>query len=140
MYNNKIDKLDALILLAGDVLIEKNLNSDLLNGASSVSRPKSLDRKIARMIRHEKRHPYNEALIMLKQTAAAVLVICTLMFTLAMSVDAVREAFWNSVAARGNMIISFGGYMKRVISIILFLSIIIHIPILTFAADTVQPL
>lgn len=30
--------------------------------------------------------------------------------------------------------------MKRVISIILFLSIIIHIPILTFAADTVQPL
>ena len=30
MYNNKIDKLDALILLAGDVLIEKNLNSDLL--------------------------------------------------------------------------------------------------------------
>ncbi|MBQ7929457.1 MAG: hypothetical protein IJ334_00355 [Clostridia bacterium] len=97
MYRDKKDKLDALILLAGDVLVEKNLNTDLLDGAPVVNRPKSLDRKIARMIQHERRKPYNEVFVILKQTAAMFLVVCTLILAMAMSVEAVREAFWNAV-------------------------------------------
>ena len=97
MYRDKKDKLDALILLAGDALVEKNLKTDLLDGAPLVKRPKSLDRKIARMIQHERRKPYNEVFVIMKQTAAVFLVVCTLMFAMAMSVDAVREAFWNAV-------------------------------------------
>ena len=97
MYRDKKDKLDALILLAGDVLVEKNLNTDLLDGAPFVNRPKSLDRKIARMIQHERRKPYNEVFVILKQTAAVFLVVCTLILAMAMSVEAVREAFWNAV-------------------------------------------
>lgn len=97
MYRDKKDKLDALILLAGDVLVEKNLNTDLLDGAPVVNRPKSLDRKIARMIQHERRKPYNEVFVILKQTAAVFLVVCTLILAMAMSVEAVREAFWNAV-------------------------------------------
>ena len=97
MYRDKKDKLDALILLAGDALVEKNLNTDLLDGAPVVNRPKSLDRKIARMIQHERRKPYNEVFVILKQTAAVFLVVCTLILAMAMSVEAVREAFWNAV-------------------------------------------
>ena len=97
MYRDKKDKLDALILLAGDVLVEKNLNTDLLDGAPVVNRPKSLDRKIARMIQHERHKPYNEVFVILKQTAAVFLVVCTLILAMAMSVEAVREAFWNAV-------------------------------------------
>lgn len=97
MYKKHNDALDALIVLAGDALIEKNLQTDLLNGAPLVKRPKSLDKKIARMIQHERRKPYNEVFVIMKQTAAVFLVVCTLMFAMAMSVDAVREAFWNAV-------------------------------------------
>lgn len=97
MYRDKKDKLDALILLAGDVLVKKNLNTDLLDGAPVVNRPKSLDRKIARMIQHERRKPYNEVFVILKQTASVFLVVCTLILAMAMSVEAVREAFWNAV-------------------------------------------
>ena len=97
MYRDKKDKLDALILLAGDVLVEKNLNTDLLDGAPVVNRPKSLDRKIARMIQHERRKPYNEVFVILKQTAAVFPVVCTLILAMPMSVEAIREAFWNAV-------------------------------------------
>ena len=97
MYRDKKDKLDALILLAGDALVEKNLNTDLTDGAPVVNRPKSLDRKIARMIQHERRKPYNEVFVILKQTAAVFLVVCTLILAMAMSVEAIREAFWNAV-------------------------------------------
>lgn len=97
MYRDKKDKLDALILLAGDALVEKNLNTDLTDGAPVVNRPKSLDRKIARMIQHERHKPYNEVFVILKQTAAVFLVVCTLILAMAMSVEAVREAFWNAV-------------------------------------------
>ena len=97
MYRDKKDKLDALILLAGDALVAKNLNTDLTDGAPVVNRPKSLDRKIARMIQHERHKPYNEVFVILKQTAAVFLVVCTLILAMAMSVEAVREAFWNAV-------------------------------------------
>lgn len=97
MYRDKKDKLDALILLAGDALVEKNLNTDLTDGAPVVNRPKSLDRKIARMIQHERHKPYNEVFVILKQTASVFLVVCTLILAMAMSVEAVREAFWNAV-------------------------------------------
>ena len=53
----RYDALDALILLSGDVLIEKNQQNDMLGDGPLVRRPKSLDRKIARMIRNEQRKP-----------------------------------------------------------------------------------
>ena len=93
----RYDALDALILLSGDVLIEKNQQNDMLGDGPLVRRPKSLDRKIARMIRNEQRKPYNAAILFLRQTAAVFMIVCTLMFAMAMSVEAVREAFWNAV-------------------------------------------
>lgn len=96
--NDKFDKLDALILLAGDALIEEELAY-----AREVTDPelvisKRTDRQILNYIRHtQKKRTYHPVLEVMKRVAVAVLVICTVLFASAMSIDAVREKFWNAV-------------------------------------------
>lgn len=96
--NDKFDKLDALILLAGDVLIEEELAyaREVLNPELEIS--KRTDRRILRYIRHTQKKPgYHPVLNAMKRIAVVVLVIGTVLFASAMSIEAVREKFWNAI-------------------------------------------
>lgn len=96
--NEKFDKLDALILLAGDVLIEEELAyaREVLDPEIEIS--KRTDRRILRYIRHTQKKPgYHPVLDVMKRVAVVVLVIGTVLFASAMSIDAVREKFWNAI-------------------------------------------
>lgn len=96
--NEKFDRLDALILLAGDVLIEEELDyaRGVLNPDIEVSQ--RTDRRILRYIRHAQKKPgYHPVLDVMKRVAVVVLVIGTVLFASAMSIEAVREKFWNAI-------------------------------------------
>ena len=96
--NDKFDKLDALILLAGDVLIEEELAyaREVLDPEIEIS--KRTDRRILRYIRHTQKKPgYHPVLNAMKRAAVVVLVIGTVLFASAMSIEAVREKFWNAI-------------------------------------------
>ncbi|MBQ9939994.1 MAG: hypothetical protein IJO74_00430 [Clostridia bacterium] len=51
----KNDKLDALIMLSGDVLVTKNTEQFKEVNTSEVQCPKSLDRKVRKTINRENR-------------------------------------------------------------------------------------
>lgn len=93
----KNDKLDALILLSGSVLISKN--ADLYKNAAIplVKRPRSLDAKVQRSINKERRRTFGTFFQYGQRVAAAVLVACTLSFAAVMSVEAVRTTLWNTI-------------------------------------------
>jgi len=96
--NEKFDKLDALILLAGDVLIEEELAyaREVLDPELVIS--KRTDRRILNYIRHtQKKRTYHPVLEAMKRIAVVVLVIGTVLFASAMSIEAVREKFWNAI-------------------------------------------
>lgn len=96
--NEKFDKLDALILLAEDVLIEEELAyaREVLNPELEIS--KRTDRRILRYIRHTQKKPgYHPVLNAMKRIAVVVLVIGTVLFASAMCIEAVREKFWNAI-------------------------------------------
>lgn len=98
MNTMKNDRLDAMILLSAHVLAEKN-EADLMSvDTSEVNIPAKVERRIRRMIgRERRRNEYGVVYKAAKQAAAIILVICTAAFTLAMSVEAVREALWSTV-------------------------------------------
>ncbi len=93
----KNDKLDALILLSGSVLISKN--ADLYKNAAIplVKRPRSLDAKVQRSINKERRRTFGTFFQYGQRVAAAVLVACTLSFAAVMSVEAVRTTLWDTI-------------------------------------------
>lgn len=93
----KNDKLDALILLSGSVLISKN--ADLYKNAAIplVKRPRSLDAKVQRSINKERRRTFGTFFQYGQRVAAAVLVACSLSFAAVMSVEAVRTTLWNTI-------------------------------------------
>lgn len=96
--DNKFDKLDALILLAGDVLLEEDLAyaREVLDPDLVIS--KRTNRRILKYIRHmQKKRTYHPVLIGLRRAAVVMLVIGTVLFASAMSIDAVREQFWNAI-------------------------------------------
>lgn len=96
--NDKFDKLDALIMLAGDALIEEELAyaREVLDPEIEIS--KRTDRRILRYIRHAQKKPgYHPVLDAMKRAAVIVLVIGTVLFASAMSIEAVREKFWNAI-------------------------------------------
>jgi len=96
--NDKFDKLDALIMLAGDALIEEELAyaREVLDPEIEIS--KRTDRRILRYIRHAQKKPgYHPVLDVMKRAAVIVLVIGTVLFASAMSIEAVREKFWNAI-------------------------------------------
>lgn len=94
----KKDNLDALILLSAHVLAEQNEQAFLSVDTSDVVRPKSLDRKVSRMIKREQqRRDYGSFFVTAKRVVAAFLIICTVSFAMAMSVDAMRAAIWKII-------------------------------------------
>lgn len=94
----KNDKLDALIMLSGDVLIEKNVSLYKNTDTSTIERPRSLDRRVQRNINKEKRkQEFGTFYKYGRRFVAALLIVCTLSFAAVMSVDAAREAVWNAI-------------------------------------------
>ncbi len=94
----KNDKLDALILLSGNVLIEKNADLYRNTGISLIKRPRSLDKKVYKSINKERRRQEFGAFYKYgRRAAAALFVACSLSFAAVMSVKAVRTTLWNSI-------------------------------------------
>lgn len=94
----KNDKLDALIMLSAHVLAEKNAEEFLSTDTSDVVVPKSLDRRIKRMINRERRkQEYGKLYTALRNVAAGFLIACTVTLALVMSVEAVRTALWETI-------------------------------------------
>ncbi len=94
----KNDKLDALILLSGSVLIDENVKLFESTDTSCVLRPRSLDRRVKRNIKRESlKNDFGTFFKYAKRVAAVILVICTISFAAIISVDAVRKAVWNIV-------------------------------------------
>lgn len=94
----KNDKIDALIMLSGNALVVKNLELFKNTDTSDVVRPKSLDRRVQRNINKEhRRKEYGSFYVFAKRCAAAVLIVCTVSFAIAMSIPPVRAAFFNAI-------------------------------------------
>ena len=94
----KNDKLDALIIMSGDVLIKKNYELYQNTDVSGVIKPKSLDRRVIRNINRENRKKeYGNLYKYLRRCAVLILVVCTVSFAVMMSVEAVRSAVWNAI-------------------------------------------
>lgn len=94
----KNDKLDALIMLSAHVLAEKNAEEYLSTDTSDVVVPKSLDRRIKRMINRERRkQEYGKLYTALRNVAAGFLIACTVTLAFMMSVEAVRTALWETI-------------------------------------------
>ena len=94
----KNDKIDALIILSGNALVVKNLELFKNTDTSDVVRPKSLDRRVQRNINKEhRRKEYGSFYVFAKRCAAAVLIVCTVSFAIAMSIPPVRAAFFNAI-------------------------------------------
>lgn len=94
----KNDKLDALIIMSGDVLIKKNYELYQNTDVSGVIKPKSLDRRVMRNINRENRKKeYGNLYKYLRRCAVLILVVCTVSFAVMMSVEAVRSAVWNAI-------------------------------------------
>ena len=92
------DKLDALIMLSGDVLIAKNAKLYRDTDTSSITRPKALDRRVQRKINKEHRkQEFGTFYKYGRRIAAALLIACTVSFAAIMSVEAVRTALWNTL-------------------------------------------
>ena len=94
----KNDKLDALIIMSGDVLIKKNYELYQNTDVSGVIKPKSLDRRVMRNINRENRKKeYGNLYKYFGRCAVLILVVCTVSFAVMMSVEAVRSAVWNAI-------------------------------------------
>lgn len=94
----KNDKLDALIIMSGDVLIKKNYELYQNTDVSGVIKPEYLDRRVMRNINRENRKKeYGNLYKYLRRCAVLILVVCTVSFAVMMSVEAVRSAVWNAI-------------------------------------------
>ncbi len=94
----KNDKLDALIMLSGDVLIAKNVGLYRNSGVPILKRPRSLDKKVQRSINKERRvQKFGVFYKYGRRVAAALLIACSISFAAVMSVKAVRTTLWNMI-------------------------------------------
>lgn len=92
------DKLDALILLAGDVLMEKNVKYANSIDTSDCIISKYTDRKIKRYIKKASMPREQKMWILAtKRVVAVLLITCTILFVGAMSIEAVRNELWNAI-------------------------------------------
>lgn len=109
MNTIKNDKLDAMIVLSAHVLAEKNEADWMTEDTANVEIPHSVDRKIRRMIRKERRKiEYGAWYQIAKRVAMVFLVVCTVAFASAISVSAVREALWSAIVQFYEEYISVG--------------------------------
>ena len=91
-------KLDALLTMSVDAIVEKNAESFLEQDYGIVPMPNSLRRKILRMNRRARwKDEFGAIGVGFKRVAAVILIACTLSFAAAMSVEAVRTAIWNAI-------------------------------------------
>ena len=91
-------KLDALLTMSVDTIVEKNAESFLEQDYEIVPMPNSLRRKILGMDRRARwNNEFGAIGVGLKRVAAVILIACTLSFAAAMSVEAVRTAIWNAI-------------------------------------------
>lgn len=87
------DTLDALIILSSRELIDQNINALLAVNAEAAECPASLDRRIKRMLRRERRErKYGKVTAMLGRAAAILLVVGTIASVSVMCVDGMRSA------------------------------------------------
>lgn len=94
----KNDKLDALIMLSGDVLIAKNVGLYRNSGVPILKRPRSLDKKVQKSINKERRvQKFGVFYKYGRRVAAALLIACSISFAAVMSVKAVRTTLWNMI-------------------------------------------
>lgn len=91
-------KLDALLTMSVDAIVEKNAESFLEQDYEIVPMPNSLRRKILGMDRRARwKNEFGAIGVGFKRVAAVILIACTLSFAAAMSVEAVRTAIWNAI-------------------------------------------
>lgn len=94
----KNDKIDALIMLSGNVLIQNNIEFYKSIDTSNTSRPKSLDRRVYRNINKENRKKeFGTFYKYAKRFVAAIIIVCTLSFAIVMAVEPLREALWSVI-------------------------------------------
>lgn len=94
----KNDKIDALIMLSGDVLVQKNIDFYKSVDTSNTVRPKSLDRRVQSNINKENRKQiFSGVNIFARRIAVAILILCTLSFAVVMAVEPLREALWSVI-------------------------------------------
>jgi len=94
----KNDKIDALIILSGNVLIQKNTEFYKSVDTSTTQCSKSLDRKVQRSINRENRkNEFGDFYKYAKRFAIVLLIVCTLSFSVVMAVEPIREAIWNVI-------------------------------------------
>ena len=94
----KNDKIDALILLSGYILIQKNTDFYKNTDTSNTLRPKSLDRRVQRNINKEHRkNEFGPFYNYVKRFAVAILIVCTLSIAVVIAVEPLREAVWNVI-------------------------------------------
>ncbi|MBO5128549.1 MAG: DUF4367 domain-containing protein, partial [Clostridia bacterium] len=94
------DRLEALILLAGDTLIEEDVEyaenlPDHFDGLSEKT-----ERKIRRRIianRRKKEHPMSLWMSGLRRAAVIVLVVCSTLFALTVAIEPIRAALFGAV-------------------------------------------
>lgn len=92
------DTLDALVFLSAHTLAEQNANDLLSTDLSGIERPRSLDRRVGRLIRHERRAEQAGGFRRVaKNFLIALLVCCTVAFSLVMSIEGVRNAVFEAV-------------------------------------------
>ena len=91
-------KLDALLTMSVDAIVEKNAESFLEQDYEIVPMPNSLRRKILGMDHRARwKDEFGAIGVGFKRVAAVILIACTLSFAAAMSVEAVRTAIWNAI-------------------------------------------
>lgn len=91
-------KLDVLLAMSIGTIVDKNAESFLEDDGENYPMPDSLRRKILRMDRRARvKREFDPLFVVLKRAVAVIMIICTLSFASAMSVEAVRTAIWNAI-------------------------------------------
>lgn len=91
-------KLDVLLAMSIGTIVDKNAESFLEDDGENCPMPDSLRRKILRMDRRARvKREFGPLFVVLKRAVAVIMIICTLSFASAMSVEAVRTAIWNAI-------------------------------------------
>ena len=101
MNSGKIDRLDVLILLAGDTLIDEDVEyvgnlPDHFKGLSAETE-KKIQRKIAAENRQQNRREVPRWMNSLRRAAVVVLAVCSVLFGASMMIEPIRAALFGAV-------------------------------------------
>lgn len=101
MNTNKIDRLDVLLLLAGDTLINEDVEyvgnlPDHFKGLSAETE-KKIQRKITAANRQRNRREVPIWMNSLRRAAVVVLAVCSVLFGASMMIEPIRAAMFGAV-------------------------------------------